>query len=86
MSHRQEAYHQAVGEEEWDLVDKHFNCQGHHLMELPNLLWDLNDILSYQWGVSRTVFLFNITMLRPHTFLAVLMSLTVSGQFLIRFD
>ncbi len=76
-----------MGEKEWDLVDKkNVNRQGHHLVELPNLLWDLNDIVSYHWGVVLTVLLFNIAMLRPHTVVAVFMSVAVRGQSLIMFN
>ncbi len=37
-------------------------------------------------GVVLTVFPFNIAMLGPHTLIAIAMSLTVTGQSLIRFD
>jgi hypothetical protein len=37
-------------------------------------------------GVVLTVLPFNISMLRPHTFVAVLMSFAVRGQSLIMFD
>jgi hypothetical protein len=37
-------------------------------------------------GIVLTVFPFNIAMLGPHTLIAIPMSLTVTGQSLIKFD
>jgi hypothetical protein len=37
-------------------------------------------------GVVLTVFPFNIAMLGPHTLIVIPMSLTVTGQSLIKFD
>jgi hypothetical protein len=57
VRNRQKAYDQTVGDEEWYLVDKkNVNRQGNILVQLPNLLWDLNDILSNHWGVDLTIF------------------------------
>ncbi len=48
---QQKTYDQTVGDEEWYLVDKkNVNHQGNILVQLPNLLWDLDDILCNHWG------------------------------------
>ena len=51
VRNQQKAYDQTVGDEEWYLVAKKYvNRQGNILVQLPNLLRDLNDILSNYWG------------------------------------
>ena len=51
VRNQQKAYDQTVGDEEWYLVDKkNVNRQGNILVQLPNLLRDLNEILSNHWG------------------------------------
>ncbi len=82
VRNRQKAYDQTVGDEKWYLVDKkNVNCQGNILVQLP-----LDDILSNHWGGCPNRLPFNIAMLGSHTLIAVPMSLTVTGQSLIRFD
>ena len=87
VRHRQKAYDQTVGGEEWYLVDKKMS-----IVKVTSLCSSrisvgvsMTSCLT-TGGVVLTVFPFNITVLGSHTLIAVPMSLTVTGQSLIKFD
>jgi hypothetical protein len=87
VRHRQKEYDHTVGGEEWYLVDKKMS-----IVKVTSLCsYRISFGISMTsclttGGIILTVFPFNITMLGPHTVITVPMSLTVTGQSLIKFD
>ncbi len=87
VHNQQKAYDQTVGDEEWYLVEKKMSIAKVTSLCSSQISFGISmTSCRTTGGVVLTVFPFNIAMLGLHTLITVPMSLTVTGQSLIRFD
>ncbi len=87
VRNQQKAYDQTVGGEQWYLVDKKMSIVKVTSLCSSQISFGISMTSCLTTGgVILTVFPFHIAMLGPHTLIAVPMSLTVTGQSLIKFD